>query len=187
MRGRKYTESGTICKGDTRGTAGKVREHGPDMWEARESGPGCVGTRHYMGVTSTGKPSGCKCVKSSGMLEGSPECVGVCGECTVHAGEHKSVRTLWEWYGGCGNVPECAGVPQGQECAGKWKALENHKIQDFRGQQDTGCITASRLCTNQGYSQQLQGLPLLVVHEYKHKCDAEQLIQPCALLPKHVS
>ena len=29
MRGRKYTESSTICKGDTRGmTAGKVQEIG---------------------------------------------------------------------------------------------------------------------------------------------------------------
>ena len=89
MRGRKYTESGTICKGDTRGTAGKVRESGPGMQEAQESGPGCAGMQHYMGVTGTGKPGGCKCVKSSGMLEGSPECAGVCGECTVRAGKHR--------------------------------------------------------------------------------------------------
>ena len=26
MRGRKYIASGTICKGDTRGTVGKVQE-----------------------------------------------------------------------------------------------------------------------------------------------------------------
>ena len=29
MGGRKYTESGTICKGDTRGTVGNVQECGP--------------------------------------------------------------------------------------------------------------------------------------------------------------
>ena len=103
MRGRKYTESGTICKGDTRGTAGKVRESGPGMQEAQESGPGCAGMQHYMGVTGTGKPGGCKCVKSSGMLEGSPECMGVCGACAVSVGKHKKcaditgmVRQVWE-------------------------------------------------------------------------------------------
>ena len=107
MRDRKYTESGTICKGDTRGTAGKVRESGPGMREARESGPGCVGTQHYMGVTSAGKPGGCKCVKSSGMLEGSPECAGVRGVCAVSAGKHKTCADVAEmvW-----RVPKCAGV-----------------------------------------------------------------------------
>ena len=64
MRGRKYTEGGTICKGDTRGTAGKMREHGPGMQEVRESGPGCVGMQPYMGVTSVGNPGGCQHVKS---------------------------------------------------------------------------------------------------------------------------
>ena len=59
-----------------------------DMWEAWESGLGCAGMWHFMGVTSMGKPGGCKCVNSSGMLEGSPECTGVCGACTVHAGKH---------------------------------------------------------------------------------------------------
>ena len=64
MRGRKYTESGTICKGDPRGTVGKVWEHSLGMREAWESGLGCAGMRHYMGVTSMGKPGGCKHVKS---------------------------------------------------------------------------------------------------------------------------
>ena len=103
MRGRKYTENGTICKGDTRGTVGKVRESGPGMWEAQESGPGCAGMQHYMGVTGTGKPSGCKCVKSSGMLEGSPECAGVCRECTVHAGKHRKCVGI---AGMCRSAPE---------------------------------------------------------------------------------
>ena len=56
----------------------------------------------------------------------------------------KCVWTLQEWYGGCGNVPECAGVPQGQECTGKWRALEMSKIQDFRDQQDTGHISGKK-------------------------------------------
>ena len=42
-------------------------------------------------------------------------------------------------------MPECAEVPQGWECAGKWKVLEMSKIQDFRGQQATGCIIISVL------------------------------------------
>ena len=57
----------------------------------------------------------------------------------------ESVRTSQEWYRGCGNAPECAGVPRGRECAGKWKVLENHKARDFRGQRDTGCIISSPL------------------------------------------
>ena len=39
----------------------------------------------------------------------------------------ESVRTSRKWYGGCGNAPECAGVPQDRECGGKWKALESSK------------------------------------------------------------
>ena len=143
MRGRKYTESGTICKGDTRGTVGKVQESGPGMQEAWESGPGCAGTRHYMGVTSAGKPGGCKCVKSSGMLEAVQSARGCAGNVPCVQESIESVQESREWYGGCGNAPECAGVPQGRECTGKWKALENHKIQDFRGQQDTGRISVS--------------------------------------------
>lgn len=44
--------------------------------------------QHFMGVTSVGKPSGGKCVQTSDVLRDSLEHVGVCGECTVHAGRH---------------------------------------------------------------------------------------------------
>ena len=122
MRGRKYTESGTICKGDTRGTAGKVRESGPGMWEAWESGPGCAGTRHYMGVTSAGKSGGCKHVRTSVVLGGSPECGGVCGTCTVSVGKHGRcvdiagmVRKVWE----------CAGVRRSAARPGMRREVES--------------------------------------------------------------
>ena len=126
MRGRKYTESGTICKGDTRGTVGKVREHGPDMWEARESSPGCAGMRHYMGVTSTGKPGGCKCVKSSGMLEGSPECAGVCGECTMRAGKHRKCADIAEMVR---RVRKCTGVCRSTARPGMRREVESVRKQ----------------------------------------------------------
>ena len=66
--------------------------------------------QHYMGVTSVGKPGGCKHVKFSGMLEGRPECTGVCGACTVRAGKHSKcvditgiMQRVWE----CWSAPEC--------------------------------------------------------------------------------
>ena len=81
------------------------------MWEAQESSPGCAGTQHYMGVTSAGKPGGCKCVKSSGMLEGSPECAGVHGACTASAGKRSKCVDIT---GMVWKVQECARVLQGQ-------------------------------------------------------------------------
>ena len=123
MRGRKYTESSTICKGDTRGmTAGKVWESGPGMQEAWESGPGCAVMWHYMGVTSVGKPGGCKCVKSSGMLEGSPECVGVCRECTMRAGKHKKCADI---AGMVWRVRKCAGVRWSTASPGMCREVES--------------------------------------------------------------
>ena len=65
--------------------------------------------QHFMGVTSAGKPSGCKRVRTSDVLRDSPECVGVCGECTVHAEKHSRcadiVRIVQK-------VQECARVCQ---------------------------------------------------------------------------
>ena len=90
-----------------------------------------------MGVTSTGKPGGCKHVRTSDVLGGSPECA----EHVLQVRESAaSVWTLQEWYGKCKNVPECTEVLQDWECGGKWKALESSKKWDFRGQQDTGHI-----------------------------------------------
>ena len=97
-------------------------EHGPGMQEARESGLGCAGTRHYMGVTSVGKPGGCKCVKSSGMLEGSPECVGVCGECTMRAGKHGRCADI---AGMVRKVQECAGVRRSTARPGMRREVES--------------------------------------------------------------
>ena len=103
---------------------GKVREHSPGMQEAQESSPGCVGMWHYMGVTSAGKPGDCKCVKSSGMLEGSPECVGVCGECTVHAGKHRKCADI---VGMVRRVRKCTGVRRSTARLGMCREVESNR------------------------------------------------------------
>ena len=54
-----------------------------------------------------GKPSGCKHVRTSDVLGGSPECMGVCGECTVCAGKHRKCVDIM---GMVWKVLECAGV-----------------------------------------------------------------------------
>ena len=101
---------------------GKVQESGLGMQEVQESGPECAGMQHYIGVTSAGKPGGCKCVKSSGMLEGSPECAGVCGEGTVHAGKHRKCAGI---AGMVQRVRECARVHRSTARLGMRREVES--------------------------------------------------------------
>ena len=101
------------------------------MREAWKSGPGCAVMQHYIGVTSVGKPGGCKCVKSSGMLEGSPECVGVCREFTMCAGKHKKCADI---AGMVRRVQKCAGVRWSNTSLGMCREVES-----VRNEKNPGC------------------------------------------------
>ena len=122
MRGRKYTESGTICKGDTRGTAGQVWEHGLGHAGSVGKWPRMCRNVVLQGVTSAGKPGGCKHVRTSVVLGGSPECAEVCGACAVSAGRH----------GGCADIAgmvrkvrKCAGVRRSTARPGMRREVES--------------------------------------------------------------
>ena len=75
-----------------------------------------------MGVTSAGKPGGCRYVRTSDVLEGSPECAGVCRACTVHAGKHGKCMDIVEIIQ---KVWECAGVHQSAARPGMCQEVES--------------------------------------------------------------
>ena len=67
------------------------------------------------GMTSAGKSSGCKHVRPSAMLEGSPECMGVCGK-------HGKVQQVCRHHR---NSMEGAGM--------HWSVPEYHKAGNAQG------------------------------------------------------